>query len=97
MQTYEIDPIHDWDNPGLIKFKDRWGADRSTLTYWRYGELPRVGEIGASALPAISSSIFRRAHWAHRDLALSAFRLMLLRAYRQLLRSRANILLKMFV
>jgi lipid II:glycine glycyltransferase (peptidoglycan interpeptide bridge formation enzyme) len=27
----------DWDNPGLIKFKDRWGAARSTLTYARYG------------------------------------------------------------
>ena len=27
----------DWDNPGLIKFKDRWGAAQSTLTYWRYG------------------------------------------------------------
>jgi len=30
----------DWTNPGLIKFKDRWGAARSTLTYWRYGEPP---------------------------------------------------------
>jgi hypothetical protein len=27
----------DWDNIGLINFKDRWGATRSTLTYWRYG------------------------------------------------------------
>ena len=26
----------DWDNPGLIAFKDRWGANRSTLAYWRY-------------------------------------------------------------
>lgn len=26
----------DNDNPGLMTFKDRWGADRSTLTYWNY-------------------------------------------------------------
>ncbi|MGA8736017.1 MAG: GNAT family N-acetyltransferase [Terriglobales bacterium] len=26
----------DWDNPGLIAFKDRWGAARSTLFYLRY-------------------------------------------------------------
>jgi lipid II:glycine glycyltransferase (peptidoglycan interpeptide bridge formation enzyme) len=26
----------DRDNPGLVAFKDRWGAARSTLTYWRF-------------------------------------------------------------
>ena len=26
----------DPDNPGLVTFKDRWGASRSALTYWRY-------------------------------------------------------------
>ncbi len=26
----------DWDNPGLIAFKDRWGASRSCLAYLRY-------------------------------------------------------------
>jgi len=26
----------DCDNPGLIAFKDRWGAARSTLFYLRY-------------------------------------------------------------
>lgn len=26
----------DLDNPGLITFKERWGAERSTLKYWRY-------------------------------------------------------------
>jgi hypothetical protein len=26
----------DWDNPGLITFKDRLGASRQTLTYWRH-------------------------------------------------------------
>jgi hypothetical protein len=29
----------DWDDAGLIKFKDRWGAARSTLTYWRCGTI----------------------------------------------------------
>lgn len=29
----------DWDNPGLIRFKDRWGAAQSTLTYWRHGKV----------------------------------------------------------
>ena len=28
----------DWDNPGLLAFKDRWGASRSVLAYWRYGD-----------------------------------------------------------
>lgn len=26
----------EWENEGLIRFKDRLGATRSTLTYWRY-------------------------------------------------------------
>jgi hypothetical protein len=26
----------DVDNPGLITFKEHWGAERSTLNYWRY-------------------------------------------------------------
>lgn len=26
----------DWNQNGLVAFKDRWGAQRSTLTYWRY-------------------------------------------------------------
>lgn len=26
----------DTDNQGLVVFKDRWGATRSTITYWRY-------------------------------------------------------------
>ena len=25
----------DWDQPNLIRYKDRWGAERSTLTYYR--------------------------------------------------------------
>jgi len=30
----------DSDNPGLITFKDRWGATRSHLTYWRSQSCP---------------------------------------------------------
>jgi Acetyltransferase (GNAT) domain len=26
----------DLDNPGLATFKEHWGAERTTLTYWRY-------------------------------------------------------------
>jgi hypothetical protein len=26
----------DIDNPGLVAFKEHWGASRSTLTYWRF-------------------------------------------------------------
>lgn len=26
----------DLDNPGLVAFKEHWGAKRTTLTYWRY-------------------------------------------------------------
>lgn len=26
----------DLDNPGLVTFKEHWGAKRTTLTYWRY-------------------------------------------------------------
>lgn len=36
-QLYEFDMGRsDYDNPGLIAFKDRWGAARSTLFYLRY-------------------------------------------------------------
>jgi Acetyltransferase (GNAT) domain len=40
----------DWDNPGLIAFKDRWGAIRSTLTYWRCGEA--ASERAPDGLPS---------------------------------------------
>ena len=37
----------DWDNEGLIAFKDRWGSLRSTLTYLRYPkrEIQHIAEI----------------------------------------------------
>jgi len=30
----------DWDQPGLITFKDRWGAVQTPIAYWRYGIYP---------------------------------------------------------
>jgi len=40
----------DWGNLGLMKFKDRWGASRSNLTYWRYGAAgPEFTSAGGNA------------------------------------------------
>jgi CelD/BcsL family acetyltransferase involved in cellulose biosynthesis len=47
----------DWSNPGLIKFKDRWGAPRSTLTYWRYGAVS-AELVGAGWNTRIGQRIF---------------------------------------
>lgn len=44
----------DLDNQGLIDFKNRWGAESSTLTYLRY---PQVVHAPAASFPA---STFRR-------------------------------------
>ena len=55
----------DWNNPGLITFKDRLGAKRSSLNYWQYSKkaslphrfdaLRRPGEwiFGHSPLPVL--------------------------------------------
>jgi hypothetical protein len=37
----------DWDNPGLLDFKDRWGAVRSDLVYYRYSRTSRQVERGS--------------------------------------------------
>jgi lipid II:glycine glycyltransferase (peptidoglycan interpeptide bridge formation enzyme) len=44
----------DWDNPGLIAFKDRWGASRSTVVSWRCGD--------SSARPRASPWQLQMAH-----------------------------------
>ena len=47
----------DWDNPGLLTFKDRWGTGRTTLTYLRY---PAVSaQAAATFLKRMSKVIFR--------------------------------------
>ncbi len=33
-------------NQGLVDFKDHWGTERSTLTYWRYSQKPSRSESG---------------------------------------------------
>ena len=56
----------DTDNPGLIAFKNRWGAKKSDLAYFRY--------------PTASASLFSRASqgpiskyvWSHAPTALLA-------------------------
>lgn len=34
----------DWENPGLITFKDRLGAKRIPITYWRFPKPPGVAD-----------------------------------------------------
>jgi hypothetical protein len=36
----------DLDNEGLVVFKDRWGAERSVLNYWRYPSSMRSSGAG---------------------------------------------------
>ena len=55
----------DTDNPGLINFKDHWGAVGTSLSYWSYPR--RTG--GA---PAGSKKIARRLVSAMPNLALEA-------------------------
>jgi lipid II:glycine glycyltransferase (peptidoglycan interpeptide bridge formation enzyme) len=50
----------DCDNPGLIVFKDRWGAMRAPLTYWRYqGGVRPAREAGWGA--SLARKILARA------------------------------------
>lgn len=45
----------EWDNSGLRIFKDRWGASRSKLTYWRY----QPGRFSAKHEHQIARGFFR--------------------------------------
>ena len=47
----------DWNDQGLIAFKDRWGASRSDLAYWRYGSGSVRGAI-SSGQAQIARRIF---------------------------------------
>ena len=49
----------DWDNKGLLRFKDRWGATRSTLTYLRYpAQKVRISaESGNGRVPRLVMSL----------------------------------------
>jgi hypothetical protein len=48
----------DSDNPGLIAFKDRLGATRSALNYWRYSE-HTIEKLGARWGAGMAKSMFR--------------------------------------
>jgi len=39
LRTFDLGRT-DWDNAGLLQFKDRWGSTRSTLTYSRFTVSP---------------------------------------------------------
>ena len=63
----------DWDNPGLITFKSRWGAGPSSLTYYRYPHAvssgrgtrwkarltPLFSRVPAGLQPAIGRLLYR--------------------------------------
>ena len=42
----------DFDNAGLVEFKDRFGATRRQITYFRYSETAMKKGLVASYLPA---------------------------------------------
>jgi Acetyltransferase (GNAT) domain len=64
----------DWDNQGLVAFKDRWGAKRSTLQYWVSSRAPAtvtssgwkvrvarqmIGHMPDALLPLVGSLVYR--------------------------------------
>jgi hypothetical protein len=49
----------DWDNAGLLTFKDRWGARRSTVTNWTYPARPsQLAEAGPG--PRLARAVLRQ-------------------------------------
>jgi lipid II:glycine glycyltransferase (peptidoglycan interpeptide bridge formation enzyme) len=50
----------DWDNPGLLAFKDRWGSTRSTLTYYR-DPAPETKRAGEGITRRIAARMIRSA------------------------------------
>ena len=49
----------DADNPGLIAFKDRWGAAKCHLTYWRY-PAPAIPAVCPSWRMQMAKKVFSR-------------------------------------
>ena len=60
----------EWDNVGLLRFKDRWGSARSSLTYTRFSLSPPsdmfgrdvkawAGRIARSVVPCLPDRILR--------------------------------------
>jgi hypothetical protein len=50
MRTFDLGRSH-WNNGGLITFKDRWGAKRSSLEYLRLPHFEHTGDSFLSAKP----------------------------------------------
>lgn len=79
LETFDLGRS-DWDNPGLIRFKDRWGAARSSLTYLCIGakrvafgsgswqvRLARkcIGLLPPIILPQVGRAFYRYLHGFH--------------------------------
>lgn len=77
----------DWDNPGLIEFKDRLGGRRSGLVYWRDRGVPArnwahswqvhlakalLGHSPASLLPSIGGLIYPHLHMSASRVGLAS-------------------------
>jgi hypothetical protein len=63
----------DPDNSGLITFKDRWGAARSTLKYWKYyPERPFFAGRGWLGDPVWKRRLSRRVFSHAPNVCLSA-------------------------
>ncbi|HZT70129.1 MAG TPA: GNAT family N-acetyltransferase [Terriglobia bacterium] len=63
LRLHELDlGRSDWNNPGLITFKDRLGAKRSSLNYWQYSK--KVSQ------PYPSAALHRPGEWIWGHLPL---------------------------
>lgn len=66
----------DWGHEGLVTFKDRWGAQRSTMTYWRCppsATSPRWRSLASHVKPLVMAlpdfSLVMLSKLAYRHLA----------------------------
>jgi lipid II:glycine glycyltransferase (peptidoglycan interpeptide bridge formation enzyme) len=59
LETFDLGRS-DLDNAGLIDFKDRWGAQRSTLTYHRYRVRPSRKASAAGWKVQLAKYVFAR-------------------------------------
>lgn len=77
----------DWDNPGLISFKDRLGARQSILVYWRDQRISTekgvsgwqtrwarglFGHLPASVLPTLGDLIYPHLHRSAPEVAIAS-------------------------
>jgi lipid II:glycine glycyltransferase (peptidoglycan interpeptide bridge formation enzyme) len=67
LETFDLGRT-DWNNAGLLRFKDRWGASRSTLVYSHFSLAPVSGtsprwydRIRRAAIPHLPAFVLRMA------------------------------------